>query len=117
MEQNGLKDTKKSKAELWEQRIREWEASGLSQVEYCRRHDLKFATFAYWRKRFPAQGKATGSLRLVPLNLHANANSDPKKPSAPEGGITIEAGGVRLSVTQGFDTATLKQVLDLLKET
>ena len=31
--------------------IGEWESSGLSQKEFCQQHNLKMATFAYWRKK------------------------------------------------------------------
>ena len=31
--------------------IGEWESGGLSQKEFCQQHNLKPATFAYWRKK------------------------------------------------------------------
>ncbi len=31
--------------------VAEWQAGGLSQKEFCGRHDIKLATFAYWRKK------------------------------------------------------------------
>jgi hypothetical protein len=31
--------------------IGEWESSGLSQKQFCQQHNLKMATFAYWRKK------------------------------------------------------------------
>ena len=39
------------KAQYWNEHFTAWEASGLSQVEYCKQHDLKLANFTYWRTR------------------------------------------------------------------
>ncbi|RJQ64970.1 MAG: hypothetical protein C4530_01345, partial [Desulfobacteraceae bacterium] len=36
----------------WEEQIESWQESGLSQCEFCRRHNLKYHRFVYWRKRF-----------------------------------------------------------------
>ena len=39
------------KAQYWNEHFTAWEASGLSQVEYCKQHNLKLANFTYWRTR------------------------------------------------------------------
>ena len=36
----------------WNTHITSWQASWLSQAEYCRRHELKFHQFVYWRRKF-----------------------------------------------------------------
>ena len=40
-----------SKEQFWQTHFIAWEASGLSQIEYCKQHDLKPSNFAYWRTR------------------------------------------------------------------
>jgi len=47
---------------FWEEHLGKWEASGLSQSEYCRRNDLKLHCFLYWRKRQRASRESSGSL-------------------------------------------------------
>ncbi|MGB8602515.1 MAG: hypothetical protein WCD42_10010, partial [Rhizomicrobium sp.] len=42
--------------------IEQWRASGLSQVEYSRRNDLKPATFNYWVRRLDAEASGVGLL-------------------------------------------------------
>lgn len=44
-------ESKPTKAQYWSEHFAAWEASGLSQVEYCKKHDLKLANFTYWRTR------------------------------------------------------------------
>src|SRR5512143_3870284 len=36
---------------FWQGHLVQWQASGLSQVAYCRQQGLKVAQFGYWKKR------------------------------------------------------------------
>lgn len=115
MEQNESANGSQTKAELWEQRIRGWEVSGLSQIEFCRRHSLKLATFAYWRKRFPTIRNTHGTLRLVPLGRQPASESATRLPNVAQmTGITLEFNGVCLKVYPDFDETTLQRLLCLL---
>lgn len=40
------------KSVFWQQHIRAWQNSGVTQTAYCRTHGLSLANFGYWRKRF-----------------------------------------------------------------
>ena len=47
--------------EFWVHHVRGWHASGLTQVEYCRRHQLSKGTLGYWSstlKRTKAKSSA-----------------------------------------------------------
>ena len=37
------------KQKLWRDRLAQWEQSGLSQVAFCKKHQLVYGTFIYWR--------------------------------------------------------------------
>ncbi len=39
---------------FWQGHLVQWQASGLSQVTYCRQQGLKMAQFGYWKKRLLA---------------------------------------------------------------
>ena len=52
------------KAQFWKQHCAAWQASGLSQAAYCKRHGLKLSNFAYWRTR-----SKKGQRKLMPLSL------------------------------------------------
>ena len=42
---------------FWTNHLRDWEASGLSQVGYCREQGLSIKGFVYWKKRLnPTEG-------------------------------------------------------------
>ena len=57
---------REAKRTFWEEHLSQWEASGLSQSEYCRQNDLKLHCFLYWRKRQRATVESTVSLVELP---------------------------------------------------
>ena len=44
-------------SDQWLITVKEWEASGLTQAEFCREHDIKKVTFGKWRSKFIASGE------------------------------------------------------------
>ena len=103
------------KAALWQQRIEDWEASGLSQVVYCQRNGLKHATFAYWRKRFPTDRSSAQRLRLVAIDT-ARAPAPSSTVAKPDPIFTVQVGGLRVEVQQGYDPSLLIQLVRTLQE-
>lgn len=39
------------RATYWRRLVASWEKSGQSQAEFCRRRNLTYAAFGYWRRR------------------------------------------------------------------
>jgi hypothetical protein len=40
------------KRRFWFKHIRRWQQANITQSQYCKKHDLSFATFRWWRGRF-----------------------------------------------------------------
>lgn len=56
------------KADFWKGHLEAWDLGGLTQVTYCREHDLSLASFGYWRRRLRASTPVTPSRSaLVPI--------------------------------------------------
>jgi hypothetical protein len=51
------------RAAYWQRLLTEWERSGLSQAEFCRRRGIQAGTLAWWKRRFRATGGAAGGRR------------------------------------------------------
>jgi len=55
-----------NRAKYWQRMVVAWEASGLSQADFCRRRGLKAVTFAWWKRQLvgtPGHGGRGGSAR------------------------------------------------------
>jgi hypothetical protein len=95
-----------------EQVAGEYEASGLSRVEFCRQHGLSLATLARYRKR-RAQGQVAPANRWVAVEV-AGASSTLE--SRWNSGLAVALpGGRRIEVRCGFDSRTLVQLLGVLE--
>jgi hypothetical protein len=95
-----------------EQVASKYEGSGLSRVEFCRKHGLSLATLARYRKR-QAQGKAAPGNRWVSVEV---AGAGPTLASRGNSGLAVALpGGLRIEVRCGFDSHTLAQLLSVLE--
>jgi hypothetical protein len=57
-----------TKSECWQQHIRAWQDSGLSQSAYCASQDIKVHNLSYWRKRLSSPSRS----KLIPLDVPAS---------------------------------------------
>lgn len=60
--------TVEQRCEHWRQVLRRWQASGLSQAEFCRRQDIPVWKMAWWRRRLKGQAQESASL-FVPIGI------------------------------------------------
>jgi len=95
-----------------EQVAGEYEGSGLSRVDFCRKHGLSLATLARYRKR-QLQGKAAPGNRWVAVEM---SGAGPTPESRGNSGLAVALpGGLRIEVRCGFDSRTLVQLLGVLE--
>jgi hypothetical protein len=91
-----------------------YEASGLSQVEFCRQQGLSLATLARYRKRQRhAQGEAATGNRWLAVEV---CGVTAAVGNGTTSGLAIALpGGQRIEVGRGFDAHTLVQLLGVLE--
>ena len=98
---------RRSRAEA-ERLVAEYEASGVSQVEFCRKQGLSLATLARYRKRH-VQGSPVPGSRWLAVEV---SGAGP----ARESGLAVALpGGRRIEIWRGFDARTLAQLLGVLE--
>lgn len=92
------------KHKYWQQHIRAWQRSGLSQAAYCHAQQLSLASFGYWRKRCAAIASAEGHPAVIPVA------------QAPRtGGAQLRSpGGWHILLPAELDANTLCQLLTRL---
>ena len=96
----------------WNAHITSWQASRLSQTEYCRRHELKFHQFVYWRRKFTPKRSGPISLVQVPVAAVARATGYFSQSAALRVALAPD---VCIEVSPGFDPPTLQQVVAALR--
>jgi putative transposase len=94
------------KAKKWSDLIRQQQQSGLSVTAFCRQHGFSDQTFYNWRKRLA--GSEPVRFALVAADATAAAEQLPIE--------LLLVSGDRLRIAPGADAATLRTVLNALRE-
>jgi hypothetical protein len=102
--------------------LAEYEASGLSRVEFCARHCLAVGTLDRYRKqRQQLRGAAVEPGRWVAVEVSACSSAGVVDPSQADAlgrasGLVVVLGpGRRIELERGFDAATLERLVPLLE--
>jgi len=99
----------KTKKDIWIQRFRDWEESGLRRAEYCRRHQIPVSTFDFWRQKIRKETVDSSERHLVKLPVLI-------KPSEPSF-FTIEyPTGHKIKVPECYTSESLKRLIQDLSE-
>ena len=104
---NSRRDTKK---DYWQQQIRNWKASGLSQKQFCRRQALALSTFAYWKRRI--EKPAAEKVKFYPLSI------PPSSTPPADSGLLVLIGKRRfaIEVKEEFSPTVLKKLILALEQ-
>jgi hypothetical protein len=90
--------------------VAEYEASGLTRVEFCRTRGLSLATLARYRKR-QAQVSPAPENRWVAVEV---TGAGPASPAASGLAVALPD-GLRIEIGRGFDAPTLAHLLAALE--
>ena len=100
------------KRSYWKQHIDSWQETGLTQAEYCRRHNLKHHQLVYWKKRFL---RTETDVTFVPLKLDDLLMDRPPQPDRQS--LCLEINNrFKVEIRAGFDTQLLRQLIFALRE-
>ncbi|OQK15371.1 hypothetical protein AU255_07515 [Methyloprofundus sedimenti] len=97
-----------------QEHIPQWQASRLTQAEYCKVHDIKPHIFSYYKKKF---GSASSSVQqtsqLVPVKFVAEDNlSGPRLSSVIK---VTHTNGFSLEIQANTELSILKPLLELVR--
>ena len=88
----------------WAEKIRQQRNSGLNATSWCRKHQIAYSTFVYWKD-------------CLSLKVHIRHPSFIKPSDAfTTAKVSIEYQGVRIHLDKGFDLAALKNCLSALRK-
>jgi hypothetical protein len=99
------------KEQHWRRLIQLWNNSGLTVRDFCAHHYITQPSFYAWRRELQQRDAATA---FVPVQVETNEQLA-RFTSIPPIEVVL-AGGQCVRVTPGFDPATLRQLLAVLRE-
>ena len=110
MEQVSRSEQLEQKRTYWKQHIESWQETGLTQTEYCRRHNLKHHQLVYWKKRFL---KTETDVSFVTLKLE-NLLDIPNQPDRSALCLVVN-NYFKIEIRAGFDAQLLRQLIFALQ--
>jgi hypothetical protein len=102
---------RRSPAEI-KQLVSEYQASGLSRVEFCRQKGLSLATLARYRKGQALDDGLPGG-RWLTVEV-SGGGAELERATSSRLAVVL-AGGRRIEIGRGFDARTLTQLLSVLE--
>ena len=78
--------------QFWQQHVDAWQASDLSGAAFCKQHDLNYAQFNYWRRKFQpvdAAAKSAGFAQVTQLATSASS-ADGLGVHLPSGTVSVK---------------------------
>lgn len=111
--EEGKVETRRSEAE-WRGIVERLETSGLPAREFARQHRVSLQRLRWWRSMVRRAARGDDSRTASPLTI-VELRPRPTVAVAQRASISLQAGGVRVSVMPGFEPATLSAVLDVLE--
>ena len=91
------------KYRFWKEELEKWQASGVTQAEYCRANALRVNQFCYWKKQILSE-PISGCLVEVPLSGAANRSP-----------LTLVVNDrYRIELETGFDPMALTGLIQVL---
>jgi hypothetical protein len=108
----------------WRPIIAQWQASGLSKAEFCRRNDIDLTTFKYHSVKqhaYSSPRKKVSSKKSSSGDSFAQVvctESTPEVPTGPNTALLVlrlDCGG-SIELTAGFDAELLKRVLQVARD-
>lgn len=98
--------------QYWQKQIERWEASNLTQAEFCRRNGFKSSKFLYWKTKLRKSRKSDISFVQIPLEAtnetkHYETNASPIR-------IVIQ-NRFQVEIGPAFDPGTLQRLIYTLE--
>ena len=75
-----------TKAQHWQNIIAQWHESGLTQRQYCSKHDINISSFGYWSKKLRQPESEQKTAGFIPLAVS----------SLPNASLTVQLGSLSI---------------------
>lgn len=94
---------------LWKERVRDFRASGMSAVSWCKEHQLKTHQLWYWIQQYEKPNQPKPSPAWIPIRID-------ESPQPIEDRLLLRLGEITLEVKPGFNRQLLADVVSVLSQ-
>ena len=98
------------KKAYWQQQVRNWKTSGLSQKQFCRRQSLALSTFSYWKRRI--ETPEADKIKFYPLAIPAQISH----PTDSGLLLLINQKRFAIEIKEEFSPPALKKLISALEQ-
>lgn len=105
---------KLANARRWNNHLKLWRASDLTQAEYCRLNGLRDKSFHYWLRK--DRSNNAQHLQLVPVQITSELVLQKQSRQETSGLFVKFSNSARLEITRDFDPATFAQIVRVLAD-
>jgi transposase len=99
----------------WENHLKSWRRSRLSKAEYCRRKNISYHAFNYWKRKFEKQ-RSPSPITLVKLEEPKEVTSSfQKRTETSQSPIRFWVKDFCIEVENNFSPAVLTQLVQTLR--
>lgn len=102
-----------AKQKYWQNHIKGWKESGLSQAAYCEAQSLAIQTFGYWRRKLKVSGEEARP-RFFPLAVMASHSSATASRARIK--LTLQEQRFSIEVDDDFSANTLQRLIAALEQ-
>ena len=103
MAETNRRKTSEQKQQYWQSHNEACRKSGQTREAYCEQNHLNLTTFAYWRQRLKKEAVPVRLVQLPPALQH------------PPTALRLVVNGYGIEVAEGFNAATLAEVVCVLR--
>jgi hypothetical protein len=112
MTEQPIETDPQSREQYWEKQIELWEASKLTQAEFCRRNGFKSSKFLYWKTKLRKSQKSNISFVQIPVG----ATNDLERYESNVSPIRIVIRDrFQVEIGPAFDPGTLQRLIYTLE--
>ena len=103
------------KRQYWQERIRQWQESGLSQAEFCRQTQTNLKRFYQWRSTLKPHSEQSGIEERAASDFIQLA-IDPGIGNERDRRVIITINDASLTLEPNSDRQLIKEAIELLRE-
>ena len=104
---------KTTKKDFWQNHIKKWSESGLSQIDYCTHCKIPLSNFGYWKRKLQ---KADNCKPIFyPLTVSPKESGDKEK---TETGLILllKDGRFKIEIQNDFSSSSLSKIVTTLEQ-